>query len=119
MRGRQHHGRRATVVVSAKPVQRGNAPAVAGQEAREPVLGNRRQQVVADGTLVVQEFGGHYRTDGVPAEVFWTARATAVAVVAGERVCTAWFQRTAEHIAIRHPFSIALSRVKFEGTSPS
>jgi hypothetical protein len=51
----------------------------------------------------------------VPAEVFWTAGATAIAVEAGEWIGAARFQRTALHIAIGHAFSIALSRVKFEG----
>ena len=46
------HRRGARVVVGPKPVQGGDAPTVAGQQAGKPVLGNRRQQVVADGTLV-------------------------------------------------------------------
>ena len=45
--------------------------------------------------------------------------ATAIAVVTGKWVGAARFERTAQHIAIGHAFSIALLRVKFEGTLPS
>jgi hypothetical protein len=114
--GRQHHGGGAAVVVGAQPVQRGNAPAIAGQETGEPILGNRRQQVVTDGTLVLQERSCHYSADGVPADVLGPARTAAVAVVAGEWVGAARFQRTAQHVAIRHVFSIAPLGVKFAGT---
>ena len=112
--GRQHHGRGAPVVVSPEPVQRGDTPTIARQEAREAVLGDRRQQVIANGTLVFQKFSGHYRTDGVPAEVFLSGRTAAVPVKTGQWFGAARFQRTAQHVAIRHPFSIALLGAKFE-----
>jgi hypothetical protein len=67
--------------MSPKPVQGGDAPAIAGEKAGEPVLGNWRQQVIADGTLVLQEFSGHHGTDSVPADVFGPGRAATVAIV--------------------------------------
>jgi hypothetical protein len=57
---------------------------------------------------MLQELSGHYRADGVPADVFGSRRAAAVAVEAGEWFIAARLQRAAQHVAIGHVFSIAL-----------
>ena len=72
-----------------------NAPAVASFESGEAVFGAGRDQVVADGCLVVEEFVGHEDTNGVLADVVGAAIALAVAVETGERVDAAGLQDAA------------------------
>ncbi len=55
----------------------------------------------------------------MPAQVFEPGRAATIAIKTGEWFIAAWFQRAAEHIAIRHIVSITRLGRKFEGTSPS
>ncbi len=116
---RQHHGGGAAILMRAQPIQRGDAPSVPGQQAGEPVLGDRSQQVVTDGALVLEEFGGHHRANGVPADVFGPRRAAAVAVEAGERFLAARFQRAAQHVEIGHVFSIALLVRTLQQSTPT
>jgi hypothetical protein len=117
--GGQHHRGGATILVSPKPIQGGDAPAVAGQQPGKPILGNRRQQVITDGALVLEKLGGHHRTDRVTADVLGPAGATTVAVVTGEGLGAARLQLAAEHVAIGHLVSIAPPGQKFEEASPS
>jgi Phage integrase family len=44
--GGQHHQSGAAFAVGSEPVHGGDAPAVAGHEAGEPVVGHRRREVV-------------------------------------------------------------------------
>ena len=55
MRARQHDVSGGTLLVRLQPVQSGHAPAVAGREPREVVLRHRRNQVISDTTLVLEE----------------------------------------------------------------
>jgi hypothetical protein len=80
-RGQYNEGRGA-VVVSAKPVPRGNTPPVAGHQSGETVLRNGRAEVITNGPLVLEKFCGHYGTNGVTAQVFGTGRTAPVTVEA-------------------------------------
>ena len=86
MGGGQHDRRGTPILVGPKPVGGGDAPPVTRHQAREPELGSRRRQVVADRALMLEELGGHDGADGVPADVLGPRRAAAVAVEAGDRV---------------------------------
>ena len=90
--GGQDDGCSCTVVVGASPVHRCHAPAVAGRQSREAVLGPWRGQVVADAALVVQELGGDDRADGVTSQVFRAGPAAAVTEEPGDRIRTARLQ---------------------------
>ena len=89
----EHDVRRGAVLVGAQPVDRRDAPAVAGHEAREAVQRHRRREVVADAALVVEELLGHDRADRVAAEILGSGAAAAVAVEAGQRIGAAGLQR--------------------------
>ena len=98
----QHDIGGGPVVVGAKPVDGGHAPAVTGYQARKAVLGHGCHQVVPDGPLMFQELGGDHRADGVTAHVFGATRTATVAVEAGQRIGAARFEHPPEHIAISH-----------------
>lgn len=105
--GRQHDEGGGAVAVGPQPVDRGHAPAIAGNEPGEVVLGDRRGEVVADAALVLEEFGGDHGADGVAAPILGSGRAAPVPVEARQRVGAARLQRAAQHISISHPCSIA------------
>ncbi len=63
-----------------------NTPAVAGLQAGKAILRARRDEVVPDGNLMLQEFGSDDGAHGVFAEILGAGVALAVAVKAGERV---------------------------------
>ena len=82
--GGQDHVSGGAVMVGPKPVDRSHAPSIAGHQAGKSELGHRGDQVVSDRTLVLQELGGHHRTDGVAAEVLRAGCATPVPVEPGQ-----------------------------------
>src|SRR5205807_8455963 len=94
----------------AQPVDGRYAPAVPRLEPREPVLGDRRAQVVADALLVLEELLAHDRADRVAAEITGARAAAPVAVETGQRIVAALLERPAEHVAFRHCASIAHPR---------
>ena len=107
VRRREHDVGGRAVAVRAQPVDRGDAPAVAGHEAGEAVERHRRREVVADRALVLEELGGHDRADRVAAEVLGPGAAAAVAVEARDRVGPAGLEVAAEDVAFWHVRSIA------------
>src|SRR5215467_7833554 len=59
MRGCKHHVGRGAVEVGTQPVRCGDAPAISWHQPWEPEMRHRGDQVVADGTLMIEELGGH------------------------------------------------------------
>ena len=102
----QHHRGGGTVAVRLQPVGRGHAPPIPRHQPGEPELGHRRRQVVADPALMLEEFGGHHRADGVTAQVLGAGRAASVPVEAGERIGSTRLKLAAEHITVTHACSI-------------
>ena len=100
--GGQHDRGGDAVGVCPGPVHRGDAPAVAGHQARESVLRSCRGQVVADAALVGEKLGRDDGADRVAAKVFRAGTAAAVAVEPGHRVGAARLQVSAEDVALRH-----------------
>ena len=90
--GGQDHIGGGTVMVGPKPVGRGHTPSITGHQAGKSELGHRGDQVVPDGALMLQEFGGHDRTDGVAAEILRAGVAAPVPVEAGEGIGAARLQ---------------------------
>ena len=107
MGGRQDDVGGRAVLVGAQPVGRGHAPAVAGHESGEAVLGHRGAEVVADGALVLEELGGDHRADGVAAAVLGAGSTAPVPVEAGHGVHAAGLKLLAQDAAIVHRISIA------------
>ena len=48
-------------LVGLKPTLSNHAPAIAGSQTRKAVLGHRRDQVIADAPLMLEEFRCHHR----------------------------------------------------------
>ena len=90
------------VVVGPQPVDGGHTPTVAGYQAREAEFRHRCRQVVADGTLVLEELGCDHRADGVPSDVLGARRATTVTIEAGQRIGAAGFEDATEDVAVGH-----------------
>jgi len=82
IRRAQQDGGREAGLVGLQPPARAHAPAIPRLESREPELRSWRAQVVPDGTLMLKEFCGHHRADGVRAEIIRAGRAAAIAVEA-------------------------------------
>jgi len=87
-----------TIRVGSQPVSRGDAPAIAGDEAWKAVLGHRRFQVVPDGGLVVEKFSGHDRADRVAAMVAFVGVARSITKEARERINSAISEFSTENV---------------------
>src|SRR5580658_1247134 len=98
MRRFQTHGRHDAGIERSFPRLDAYAPAIAGLQAGESVLGARRNQIVADGCLVAQEFVVDHDTYGVAADVFGTAVAFSVAIEACQRVGATGLQGAAQNV---------------------
>ena len=85
VRRAEHDLGRVAGLVGLEPAGGAEAPAVAGLEPLEPVLGVRRREVVAGRLAELEELGGDDDADRVAAEILRARRAAAVAVEAGER----------------------------------
>lgn len=107
MRRRQHHVGRRTVEVGAKPVRRGDAPAISRYQPREPEVRHRGDQVIAYGTLMVEELGRYDSADRMAAQILGAGVAATIAVEPGDRVVTARLEFAAKHVALAHYSSIA------------
>ena len=104
--GRQHHVGGSPVVVGPQPVDCCHAPSVPGYQPGEPVPEHRGAQIVADPLLVLEEFRGHHRSDGVAPPILRTGMAAAVSKESGDRVIAARLQRATQHVEISHLRSI-------------
>ena len=102
MGGGQHDGRGDTVLVGVQPAHRDHAPAVAGLQTGEIVFRARGAQVIADGSLMLEEFRGHDGADGMATQILRTGATAAVAVEAGQWIGAALFQRPPKHVSIGH-----------------
>ncbi|BBX21962.1 6-phosphofructokinase [Mycolicibacter terrae] len=89
MGGGEHHRSGTTITVRPKPIHRGDTPAVTGRQARKPIGGHRRGQIIADRALVLEELGGDHRANGMQSNVFRARRTAAVPVETGNRVTAA------------------------------
>ncbi len=105
--GRQHYVGGRAVLVRPEPVHCGHAPAVAGREPREVMLGHRGDQVVADTTLVLEERGRDHGADRVAPQVLRTGTTAPVAEEACEGIDATRLKLATEHIAVGHSTSIA------------
>src|SRR5437764_10542914 len=105
--GRQDYVGGGAVLVRAEPIHCGHAPAVAGREPREVVLGHRGDQVVADTTLVLEERGRDHSADRVAPQILWTGTTAPVAEEAREGIHATRLELATEHITIGHSTSIA------------
>ena len=97
--GGQHDGWRRSGSVRLSPPLGEHAPAIAGAEPREPVLGHGGAEVVADASLVLQELSRHHRAHQVRGLVR-PGRAAAIPVESRDRVRTARLQRLTEDIRL-------------------
>src|SRR5690606_31103818 len=107
VRRREHDRCGGSDVARTQPVDRRDAPTVAGDETREVVVRHRRGEVVADAALVSEELGADDSTHRVAADVLGTCRAAAVAIEARERIGATRFELATQDVAIGHDASIA------------
>lgn len=105
--GRQHYVGGGAIFVGPQPVERRYAPAVAGCQPREVVQRDRRDQVVADATLVLEERGRDHRTDCVAPPVLRAGPTAPVTEKAGDWVNATRLKLATEHITISHCASMA------------
>jgi len=85
-------------IVRFLPKLDADAPVVARFEAGEAVLGAGRNQIVADGRLMPQEFIAHLHANGVFARVVGAGVAFTIAIEAGERIGAAGLESSAENV---------------------
>ena len=99
---REHHVGGRAVVVGTQPVRRCHTPSISGHEAREVILGHRSHEIVADVTLVLQEFSGGHGAYRVAAQILGPRAAAPVSIEPGEGIDSAGLQLAAQHVAIAH-----------------
>ena len=85
-------------LLNLKPAGGTDAPAVAGLETRESVLGHGGDEVVAKGLGRGEEWGVHDAADGVDTEIVGAGVAATIAIEAGHRLTAAGLQRLAKDI---------------------
>ena len=107
IRRAQQDGGREAGLVGLQPPARAHAPAISRLQSREPELRSWRAQVVPDGPLMLEEFCGHHRADGVRAEIIRAGRAAAIAVEARQGCPRAFGQFPTEHVSIGHGPTVA------------
>ena len=96
-------------IVGLKPTLRNHAPTITGSQTRKAVLGHRRDQVIADAALVLEEFRGYHSAHQMGC-LIWSKAAAAVAIEAGHWVRAAGLQFAAEDIGfILHTPSVAVA----------
>src|ERR1700734_4061211 len=106
VRARQDDGRRAAILVGAKPVHGRHAPAIPRHQPGKAELRHGSGEVVADATLVPEELSGHHRAEGVTPPVLGSGRAAAVTVEPCQRVTSTGLKLAAQHVPVAHPSSI-------------
>jgi len=87
-----------TGVVGLLPTLNADAPVISRFEAGKAIFRTRRDQIVANGGLVLQEFVTELDADGVLAQVVGAGIALAVAIETGKRIGTASLQGGAENV---------------------
>src|SRR5262245_60817988 len=92
----EHDLRGGTGVQRLLPARGAQAPAVAGLEAGEAVLRQRRREVVALRLGEVEELGGHDDANRVKAGILAAGIAAGIAIEAGQRRRRAWLQDAAQ-----------------------
>src|SRR5664279_4165685 len=93
--------------MGTEPVGGRDTPPVARHQSREPVVRNRRGQVVADGPLVLKKLGGDDSADRVAPMVLRSCRATPVTEEAGDGVGAARLQFPPDDVSLDHgPLSL-------------
>ena len=97
-------GAAAPCHVRLEPVPRSDAPSITRDEARKPVLRHRRDQVVTDAPLMLEELGRHHRTDGVASDVFDAGVAAPVAVEPGHRIGSAHLDFATQDVPFTHAY---------------
>jgi hypothetical protein len=80
-----------------KPTVRNHAPAITRLQTRKAILGHRRDQVIADAPLLLEELRGYHRAHQMSC-LIWSGGAAAIAIEAGHWVRTAGLQFAAEDI---------------------
>ena len=96
-----------SVLVGLQPPGRHHAPPVTGMQPRELPLRPGRDEVIADGNLVLEELPGHHRAYGMQTDILGSDPAIGVAVEAGDRVVSARRQCGAADVSLGHAFSLA------------
>ena len=93
--------------MSLKPTLRNHTPAITGLQSRKAVLGHRRDEVIADAALLLEEFRCYYGAHQMDC-LRGPGGAAAIAIEAGHWIRTAGLQLAAEDIGfILHTPSVA------------
>src|SRR3984885_222559 len=106
VRARQDDGRRAAVLVGAKPVHGRHAPAVPRHQPGKAELRHGGGEVVADAPLMLEELARHHRADGVTSPVLGAGGTAAVTIEPCQRVTATGLKLAAQHVPVAHPSSI-------------
>lgn len=107
MRRGKHDVRGCALDMRLKPARCRHAPPIPGNKAREAILRHRRDQIVADALLVLQELSRDHGADRVTADVFGTRMTAPVTEETGEWVDAAGVQRPAKDVELNHERSIS------------
>src|SRR5262245_39260519 len=100
MRRPEHHARRHPGGKRLLPTRGAQAPAIAGLQAREADLRDRRAQIVALTLAEGQELRRHFGAHHMGADILGAGLAAAAAVEAAERPDGARLQPFAKDVAI-------------------
>lgn len=103
----QDHGGGRTVLMGPQPVEGSHAPAIAGNEPREPIGGHGGAEVVADAALVLEEFRSHDGADRVSSLIVGPRTAASVAIEPGDGICATRIECLAQNVLLGHGTSIA------------
>jgi len=95
VRSFQPHGRDDSGVEGFFPEFDTHAPLIARFQSGESELGARRNQIVADGSLVAEKFIVDQNANRVTAEIIGSGVTLSIAIKAGERIRAAGLQDTA------------------------
>ena len=99
--GRDNHRTSDPLIRSVLPSLRADAPPIARGKAREPVLGNGRDQVVPSGARKIEELLGHDAANRMQTPVVPVGIAATVPVPARQGVYRACLQIPSEDIERR------------------
>ena len=97
--GLKMHLRRLAGFKCLFPPLHAQAPAFAGANTWKSILGNRRAQVIADGSRELEKLGAGFNTDKVQPHIFCSGVAAAIAIKTCKRIERAGLQRSPQDIA--------------------
>jgi hypothetical protein len=100
MRGCKDDVGRGTGLMRRQPVGCSHTPAITGHEPRKSILRHRRDQVVADAQLVLEELGGDNGADRVAPKVLRTGVAASITKESGNRVGAADRERSPQDVDV-------------------